>query len=94
MLPSFVVAYSAGKPELLFVGMDASKAKETYSANVENPKFDAIQLFVRPEYTRRSTPAKHVEQAKRKAAEAAAKAKAEAEAKAKPAEQPKQKAAK
>ena len=97
MLPSFVVAYSAGKPEVLFAGMDAGKAKETYSANVENPKFESIQLFVRPEYTRRSTPAKHVEQAKRKAAEAAeaaAKAKAEAEAKAKPAEQPKQKAAK
>lgn len=81
MLPSFVVAYSAGKPEVLFAGMDAGKAKETYSANLENPKFDAIQLFVRPEYTRRSTPAKHVEQVKRRAAEAAAKAKAEAEAK-------------
>jgi len=60
MLPSFVVAYSAGKPEALFVGMDAGKAKEVYSANVENQKFDALQLFVRPEYTRRTRPAKHV----------------------------------
>jgi len=98
MLPSFVVAYSAGKPEVLFAGMDAGKAKETYSANVENPKFDAIQLFVRPEYTRRSTPAKHVEQAKRRAAEASANAKADAEARAKEqpeaADQPKRKAAK
>jgi hypothetical protein len=60
MLPSFVVAYSAGKPEALFVGMDAGKAKEVYSANVENPKYDSIQLFVRPEFTRRTRPAKHV----------------------------------
>ena len=41
MLPSFVVAYSAGKPEALFVGMDAGKAKEVYSANVENPNLMA-----------------------------------------------------
>ena len=80
---------------MLFAGMDAGKAKEVYSSNVENPKFDAIQLFVRPEYTRRSTPAKHVEQAKRRAAEASAKAKADAELKAAdPVDQPKRKAAK
>lgn len=78
---------------MLFAGMDAGKAKEVYSSNVENPKFDAIQLFVRPEYTRRSTPAKHVEQAKRRAAEASAKAKADAELKAAdPVDQPKRKA--
>ena len=80
---------------MLFAGMDAGKAKEVYSSNVENPKFDAIQLFVRPEYTRRSTPAKHVDQAKRRAVEAADKAKADAELKAaEPVEQPKRKATK
>ena len=98
LLPSIVIGYVGGKPEALFVGADADKAKESYRANAENPKFDAIQLFVRPEYTRRSTPAKHVEQAKRRTAEASAKAKADAEAKAKEqseaSDQPKRKATK
>lgn len=69
--------------------MDADKAKESYRANSENPKFDAIQLFVRPEHTRQTTPKKQADRAKRaaenvKAAEdarAAEKAKADAEAK-------------
>ena len=90
MLPSFVVAYSAGKPEVLFAGMDAGKAKEVYAANVENPKFDAIQLFVRPEYTRRSAPAKHVDRSKQKAAEATLASKSQSESQ----EQPKRKATK
>lgn len=90
MLPSFVVAYSAGKPEVLFAGMDAGKAKEVYAANVENPKFDAIQLFVRPEYTRRSAPAKHVDRSKQKAAEATFASKPQSES----VEQPKRKATK
>jgi hypothetical protein len=90
MLPSFVVAYSAGKPEVLFAGMDAGKAKEVYAANVENPKFDAIQLFVRPEYTRRSAPAKHVDRSKQKAAEATFRSKPQSES----IEQPKRKATK
>jgi len=89
MLPSIVIGYVGGKPEVLFVGMDADKAKESYRANSENPKLDAIQLFVRPEHTRQTTPKKQADRAKRaaenvKAAEdarAAEKAKADAEAK-------------
>jgi len=89
MLPSIVIGYVGGKPEVLFVGMDADKAKESYRANSENPKLDAIQLFIRPEHTRQTTPKKQADRAKRaaenvKAAEdarAAEKAKADAEAK-------------
>ena len=90
MLPSLVIGYVGGKPEVLFVGMDADKAKEFYRANSENPKLDAIQLFVRPEHTRQTTPKKQADRAKRaaenaKSAEeakaAAEKAKADAEAK-------------
>lgn len=89
MLPSIVIGYVGGKPEVLFVGMDADKAKESYRANSENPKLDAIQLFIRPERTRQTTPKKQADRAKRaaenvKAAEdarAAEKAKADAEAK-------------
>ena len=89
LLPSIVIGYVGGKPEALFVGADADKAKESYRANAENPKFDAIQLFVRPEHTRQTTPKKQADRAKRaaenvKAAEdarAAEKAKADAEAK-------------
>ena len=75
---------------MLFAGMDAGKAKEVYAANVENPKFDAIQLFVRPEYTRRSAPAKHVDRSKQKAAEATFASKPQPES----IEQPKRKATK
>ena len=90
LLPSLTIGYINGKPEVLFVGADADKAKESYRANAENPKFDAIQLFVRPEHTRQSTPKKQADRAKRasenaKAAQdardAAEKAKADAEAK-------------
>ena len=89
LLPSIVIGYVGGKPEALFVGADADKAKESYRANAENPKFDAIQLFVRPEHTRQTTPKKQADRAKRtaenaKAAEdarAAEKAKADAESK-------------
>lgn len=89
MLPSFVVAFAAGKLEVLFAGLDAGKAKEVYAANVENPKLDAIQLFVRPEYTRRNAPAKHVERSKQKSSESELKPKA-----AEQTEQPKRKATK
>ena len=75
---------------MLFAGMDAGKAKEVYAANVENPKFEAIQLFVRPEYTRRSAPAKHVDRSKQKAAEATFSSKPQSES----IEQPKRKASK
>lgn len=75
---------------MLFAGMDAGKAKEVYAANVENPKFDAIQLFVRPEYTRRSAPAKHVDRSKQKAVEATFASKPQSES----IEQPKRKATK
>ncbi len=89
MLPSIVIGYVGGKPEVLFVGMDADKAKESYRANSENPKLDAIQLFVRPEHTRQTTPKKQADRAKRAAenanaaedVRAAEKAKADAEAK-------------
>lgn len=90
LLPSLTIGYINGKPEVLFVGADADKAKESYRANAENPKFDAIQLFVRPEHTRQTTPKKQADRAKRAsenanaaqdARDAAEKAKADAEAK-------------
>lgn len=73
--PSLVIGFKGETPSVIYCGEDAGKAKTAYEASNSNADLDGVMLFIRPEYTRRNRPAKHLataaapkpEPAKRKA---------------------------